>query len=476
MKTKKYKLKNLMRSIISVIMITLYSCGDYFDVTDNPSLVSDPNINGMVSTATFRAAHNSYNIAYITSHYSQYVASATAGSSSDTYEETNNYAVWDAMFFAMSDLYDLITKADEQQAHHHKAIGQTLLAYQLGLVADTWGNAPYTEAFGKVNTLQPKYDDEETLYNEQNLLLDEAIDNFKKENSFPFSTTADLIHGQDIDKWLKTAYALKARVLNKISKKSTYNPKDVLAALDKSYTSNNDNAGMSTFKGINQWAAVARDNENLILHGWLSSNFIDHLNGTKYGVEDPRIKFITEKTIDGNIYIGTRNGEGNIGSNTARDECYISRKSPLTSDDSPIIIVSYAETKMIEAEAALRTNDKARAYKAYTDGIKAHFELLGVSNDETEEYLNRENVAVGENALSLAEIFKEKYVITYLNAEAWNDLRRYDYQHKDFLMPVNAKLDDFIRRVAHPSTERAKNGDNVPPAVPLDTHLWWDKN
>ncbi|ERJ58034.1 SusD/RagB family nutrient-binding outer membrane lipoprotein [Sphingobacterium paucimobilis] len=451
------------------------SCNSYFDLNDNPNLVNNPNINGLLTTATQKAAMNSYRTAYITTNYVQYTASMPPGSSSDNYEPTNPASTWDNLYYALADTYDLITRAEEQHAPHHVAVGQILMAYQIGLVADFWGDAPYSQAFGKVTTLQPKYDTEEELYKAQVEMLDAAITNLQKPNTLPFGKDADLIHQNKSENWLKTAYALKARVLNKVSKKSSYDSDAVLAAIDKAYESNGDDAGMMIFKGINPWAQVAKNNENLELDGWLSTNFIDHMNGATYGTEDPRIGFITEKSVVGNIYIGTRNGMGNIGSNTIKDECYISRKSPLTSDKAPVTIISYAEIKMVEAEAALRGGKKERAYKAYTDGITAHFEKLGVAQNELAAYLFRNYVGVGEDNLTLSDIFREKYTITYLNPEAWNDLRRHDYQLKDFQMPVNAKLPTFIRRLTYPSSERAENGNNVPQQQSLDTKLWWDR-
>jgi len=461
---------------MSLAMLSLNtSCGDYFEVTDNPSLVNNPNINGMLTTATHKAALNSYNVAYIISNYCQYTASPTPGSATDNYEPTNNASTWDALYYALSDLQDLITKSEAEGAQHHLGIGKLLMAYQLGLVADLWGSAPYSEAFLKVNTLQPKFDSEEELFEAQKNLIDEGIANLQQSASATLGQNADLIHGNNVQKWIKTGYALQARLLNKISKKPAYNAAAVLNAIDKSYQSNGDDAGMRIFNGINPWAQVARNNENLLLDGWLSANFINHLNGTKFGFEDPRIKFITEKAQVGNVYIGTVNGQGNIGSNSAKDESYISRKSTLTADTSAVTIISFAEIKMLEAEAALRANNRPRAYQAYLAGIRANFNKIGVSTSELNDYLVRPSVAVGEGNLQLDDIFREKYIITYLNPEAWNDLRRFDYKIKDFKMPVNAKLPTFIRRLAYPSSERAENGNNVPAEVSLDTKLWWDQ-
>lgn len=471
---KTFKFKNILYTSLALLSLNT-SCGDYFEITNNPTLVTDPSINGMLTTATHKAAINSYNFSYIISNYVQYTASSTPGSATDNYEPTNNSSTWDALYYSLSDLHDLITKAEANGAFHHMGIGQLLMSYQLGLVADAWGSAPYSEAFLKVNTLQPKFDSEEQLYEAQNTLINEGITNLQKTSSATLGQNADLIHGNDIQKWIKTGYALQARLLNKISKKSNYNPTAVLSAIDKSLTANTDDAGMKVFNGINPWAQVARNNENLLLDGWLSANFINHLNGTKFGFEDPRIKFITEKAIVGDIYIGTVNGQGNVGSNSLKDECYISRKSPLTADAAPVTIVSFAEVKMIEAEAALKANNRPRAYQAYLDGIKANFEKIGVSTTELNDYLARPSVAVGASNLQIDDIFREKYIITYLNPEAWNDLRRFDYKIKDFNMPLNAKLPTFIRRLAYPSTERAENGANVPAEVSLDTKLWWDQ-
>ena len=471
---KKMKFKNIL--YISLAAVTLNtSCGDYFEVTDNPTLVSNPNINGMLTTATHKAAINSYNLSYIISNYCQYTASSTPGSATDNYEPTNNSGTWDALYYALSDLQDLIDKSEAQGAHHHLGVGQLLMAYQLALVADTWGSAPYSDAFGKTTTLQPKFDSEEELYQAQSKLIEDGIANLQKSTTAALGQNADLIHGNDIQKWIKTGYAFQARLLNKISKKSSYNPSAVLLAVDKALQTNDDDAGMQVFNGINPWAQVARNNDNLLLDGWLSANFINHLNGNKFGFEDPRIRLITEKSVLGNIYIGTVNGQGNVGSNTLKDECYISRKSPLTSDEAPVTIVSYAEIKMIEAEAALHNNNKTRAYDAYLAGIEAHFNKLNVPAAELQDYLSKSSVSVGANNITLDDIFREKYIITYLNAEAWNDLRRFDYKIKDFKMPLNAKLPSFIRRLAYPSTERSENGANVPGDVSLDTRLWWDQ-
>ncbi|WP_347158362.1 SusD/RagB family nutrient-binding outer membrane lipoprotein [Pontibacter chitinilyticus] len=474
-------MKKIFRYTMALVMMTgamfsLQSCDDYFDLKDNPNLVTNPPINAMLSTATQKTGLNSQRVAAVTSYFVQYLASPSPGSSSDTYQITDYTSIWDALYLGMADIYDMKQKAQEEGASEYVGVADVMMAYHLSLVADMFGDAPYTEAFNG-STLTPKFDSQQDLYNQSLQLVDEAITELAKPGSkITLDPDNDLIYGGDVAKWTKFAYGLKARFLNKISKTPAYDPQAVLGAVEHSFTSNADDAQMSVFAVRNPWATVALNNTQLVLDGWLSEQLVEQLNGSTYGVFDPRVAKITEKTVNDD-YKGTPNGTGNIGpaANTVRDESYISRNSPITGDLSPIVIMSYAELKMIEAEAALRVGLTDRAYAAYLEGIRASMDKLEVPAAERDAYLSNPAVAVGAGNLTLDLIFKEKYVTTYLNPEAWNDARRYDYQYADFTLPANAALTDFIRRVAYPEGESSKNSANVPAATPLDTPLWWDQ-
>jgi hypothetical protein len=456
-------------------VIALQGCKKgYFDLNENPNQVAIPSLQTLLTTATHKTGINSYNVGSITSVYVQYLANPSASAASDTYQELDYTSTWDALYFALADISDMKKLAAEQGSSEYVGVANTLIAYHLALVTDLWGDAPFSDAF-IVKTLTPKYDKQEDLYTKGLSLLDSAILELSKTNAtIKLATTSDLIHGGDRTKWLKTAYALKARMLLKLSKTANYKPADVLTAVDNSFKSNADDAGMASFSLRNPWAGVAVSNASLTLGGWLSEQLVDHLNGKTYGVFDPRIRKITDTTVKG-IYIGTVNGAGNRppGNNTVKDECYISVNSPWTAEKAPVIITSFAELKFIEAEAALAT-DPNRAYAAYLAGINANMDKLQVpAGTERTTYITA--ASVGAGALTRALIMKEKYVATYLNPEAWNDARRFDYQYKDFTLPVNAVLNNFIRRLSYPQGERTKNGGNLPQIGSLLDRLWWDK-
>ncbi|WP_162053356.1 SusD/RagB family nutrient-binding outer membrane lipoprotein [Pontibacter pamirensis] len=472
-------MKKIFRYTFALVMMgalfSLQSCEDYFDLDENPNLVNNPPLATMLATTTQKTGLNTQRVANITSYFVQYLAGPVAGGSTDTYQVTDYTSTWDALYLAMADIYDMKQRGIEAGASDYVGVANVLMAYNLSLVTDLWGDAPYSEAFIST-TLTPGFDSQEELYNTSLQLIDEAIAELSRTDSnVLLDPESDLIHGGDKENWIKTAYALKARFLNKLSETASYNPEAVLSAVDNAYTSNADNATMSVFQTRNPWATVALNNENLLLGGWLSEQFVEHLKGTTTGVFDPRIAQITDTTITGE-YIGTPNGVGNVGtaSNTVRDESYISRNSPLTGDESPLILISYPEVKLIEAEAALRAGQTDRAYAAYLEAIEASMDLLEVEPAAAEEYLSDPAVAVGASNLTLDLIFDEKYVVTYLNPEAWNDARRYDYAYEGFELPANADLSTFIRRVAYPQGEASKN-PNTPESPVLSEELWWDE-
>jgi hypothetical protein len=472
--------KYLTVALITAGTVMSSSCKKYFDLDTNPNYVNNPPLQTMMTTATSKAGLNSYNVGSAVAPYVQYIANPTASAASDTYQQVDFSGTWDALYYAMADLTDMKKKAIELNSTEYTGVANVLLSYQLGMVNDLWGSAPFSDAFNPAQ-LSPKYDTQQQLYASCLSLINEAITQLGNTTSaykLSAAPTSDFIHGGDRVKWLKTAYALKARLLNKVSKTTAYDPAAVLAAVSSSYTSNADDAGMASFQTRNPWAGVAVSNAANTLGGWLSEQLIDALNGKTYGLFDPRVRKITDPTPVGNAFIGTTNGAGNKGpaNNTVKDENYVSQKSPWTSDTAPLLIVTYAELKFIEAEAALRSGDRARAYTAYLAGINANMDKLQVAATDPERvaYLSSPIVAVGPAALTLDLIFKEKYVATYLNPEAWNDARRYDYKYKDFTLPANAVLTTFIRRLAYPSVERSENNANIPAIGGLTDRIFWD--
>src|SRR5690606_36489492 len=103
---------------------------------------------------------------------------------------------------------------------------------------------------------------------------------------------------------------LKARYLNHLSKTSEYDPNIILNAVDNGLKGNEDDAQVECFEErFNPWAQIAINNEDLLLGGWISEQFIEALDGTTFGVEDPRLPLMVGTTDDGE-FLGTEHGAG----------------------------------------------------------------------------------------------------------------------------------------------------------------------
>ena len=458
-----------------VLMIILGGCKKYLDINKNPNATDDPPLSGLLANTTSLTANNVFDISDFVSYYVQYLASPSEGSSTDTYQQIDPSGTWGDIYNVLTDLHDMRTFAAKKGLNAYMGVADILTACNLSMASNVWGNLPYSEAFIGVKNLTPKYDDQKALYDTSLLLLDKGIATMQKvTDSDPFEGGSDFIHGGDARAWVKTGFALKARLLNQVSKTTLYDAKKVLAAIDSAYTSNNDDAQVTQFVTNNPWNAAAISNKNLVLDAWLSSYFVNATNGVIYGVFDPRLPEITEPTKN-NDYKGTPNGAGYQGTrNTDHVQNYLDVGKWYSNTNSPLQIITNAECRFIEAEAAFRNNNKPRAYAAYIAGITASMNKLNVSADLINKYITNPKVGVGEANLSLSLIMKEKYVACFLMPVTWVDMRRFDYAYKDFKLPANVELSNFIRRGDYPSSATARNGANVPDWKRTD-RLWWDK-
>ncbi|HRD58458.1 MAG TPA: SusD/RagB family nutrient-binding outer membrane lipoprotein [Ferruginibacter sp.] len=459
--------------LLAVVLLT--SCKKFLDVNDNPNSPTKPPINGLLGQVTYSSALNVYRVGSLSANYVQYFASPNPGSASDIYEEVDASSTWTNLYNTMTDIYDMEKLGASSGSSQHQGVAKILMALNLKMLHDVWGSAPYSQAFTS-ETLTPIYDDAQELYNKCLSLLDEGIALLQQPGSaFDLSTDLDLIHHGEVDAWIKTANALKARFLSLVSKTPNYNANSVLAAINAAYTSNSDDAAITAFDIRNPWAQVAVDNAALVLGGFLSTQYVDMMDGTIYGIFDPRLPLIGTLTQFGD-YRGTPNGLGRVGTGINREESYISTSGFYSSTSSPLFIISYPEIKFLEAEAKFRLgNDMPGAYAAYLDGIRASMNKIGVSAANRDTYVNAPSVSVGASNLTLQLIFKEKYKALFLSPETWNDARRTNYNYTGFSLPANVALPTFIRRLNYPSVELTRNGPNVPSITGLDQKLWWDQ-
>ena len=476
--------------VISLTVISL-SCDDYLggDTNVDPNRAQEVSLNVLLPTTIDATALNHYNLGFETSQIVQYVASATATSSrTDTHDQIRLSTAWRDLYLrALSNANVMAVQAVEQESPHYEGVAKIMLAINLSLATDTWGDVPYSEAFQADNNLTPAYDRQESIYTVIQDLLDEAITALNDDNSLFSPGGDDLVYGGDLSQWVKAAYSLKARYAIHLSEVDTEAASRALTALANGFDSNDDDLQyVYDERNLNPWhkrPALADGTGNASIT--FSEQLIDAMNGTDYGVFDPRLPLIAEN--DGEAeYTGAINGE----------EAGESSNSRFTVDTwystfaAPVLMFTYAESKFIEAEAAFLNNGGTTtsvgstqdAYDAYLAGISAHMDKLGVDPAERDAYLSDPAVAVGVDGLTLELIMKEKYVANFLNPETWVDFRRYDYDpviYNDLELPLEHNPDlngQWIRRVLYPLDELSRNGEEVNKVQQgLEVKVWWDR-
>ena len=469
-------MKKQMKKISAFLLAgtLLGSCSKYLDINQNPNAASQAPIAGLLAHGTNASATSTFDISNITSYYVQYLAAPSQGSDLDTYNPIDPSSTWTYIYDVMTDMSAMRSQAISKNLGAYEGVADILMAYNLHLSLNIWGDLPYSEAFQGATDFTPKLDDQKSLYDTCLSLLDRGISLLgDAANDGQLDANSDFIHGGDNAAWVKTAWLIKARLLNEITKQPDYDPAAVVDALSHSYTSTGDDAQVTLFDGPGPWTQVAINNANLNLDGWLSSNFVNGTNGITYGYFDPRLPVITDPTQFGD-YRGTKNGAGRVGTGTDNEETYLTEDKWYSTSGAPLQIATYAEAKFMESEAQFRAGNKQEAYDAYMAGILAHMQKLQVPDTAITRYTTLPAVAVGKDNLTLTLIMKEKYIACFLLPVSWDDMRRFDYAYKDFTMPTGANLQTFIRRVDYPSVEISTNGTNVP-NVALTDHLWWDK-
>lgn len=396
------------------------------------------------------------------------------------------------------DCYDIInTQGPAAGADHHVGVAKILMAIGLGYLTDVYGDIPYTEAWQINEFKNAKFDSQQDIYTTINTLLTGAIADLQKTPTLPLS--GDLVHGNNPQKWIATAYMLLARYENHLSGvDAAGSATRALAYVDQAKAAGlTSSAGDLTMKFDDQdpnwrnpWLNLFEN--NLII---ASSNFMGYLIGSAYGSWDPRLfaYWNTNSFGAGSPFVdftGKDNGlpTSNVSYSPVGDQGYYGKVN------SPELIAPYFELLFIEAEAALRANNPGRAATALNAAVAAQMgQVAQAGAAHAAQYFSvdlataqgaiaaRENAYIAFNTVTagtvtMEKIMTEKYVAMFtMNLETWTDVRRHDWQFPTYLaLPANAFLSTFIARGLYPQSE-VENNTSTPSGVTMTDKLWWDK-
>lgn len=472
------KIKNIYCCLI--LMTLTIGCDNYLDVNVDPILKPDATVQELLPTAQSYLGEASYQQAYYACQYAQQISSNLGTNGTDTYAEAENAIGWSNFYlYVVPQLNVIIKKAKTNDVPAYSGIAKTLMAYGLGLATANWENIPFSQADQEPQNFLPGYDTQQVIYNSIQTLLDEGIADLGK-NTGPKPGIDDLIYGGDLGKWTRLAYSLKARYLMHLSAKNPKQAADnALIALQNGMKGNADDFQMPyNTKNLSPWySRVALANSTGNLSVTYGSTFVDLMNGKVQGITDPRIaKVVTLKTGQ-TTYSGVFPGS-NTGSTV--DFTVRSWHSTIT---SPILMMTYAEVKAIEAEARFLSANGTfeskggpeSAHQAYLEIARANMTKVGVADADMTTYLTSPAVNVGATQLTLLHILREKYKAMFLVGDIWTDVRKYNYW--DFPLPQNMNVElggKRIQRMKYPSSELTRNSDHAEANLKTpETSMWF---
>jgi hypothetical protein len=366
----------------------------------------------------------------------------------------------------MKELDVMIGKSTALSAPHFRGVARVLLAQSLGNATDVFGDVPFSQAFQGGANFTPKYDTQQDVYNRIQTLLDSAIIDLSAATSSSSPGAEDLIFNGNRPRWIRAAWTLKARYAIHLSKRNPQqSAQQALQFLANGMQSSTDDMQL-IFGSTDDQSNPLYQFDGLRNDIRVNSSFIKLLNR----LNDPRRPLFAQK----------------IGADTTTLGAYYA------SVNSPVVMISFAEAKFIEAEANLMLNNADAAKTAFTNAIRGS--LTSISSGASAilpaipssqipttaaitAFLAQESV-VPAGALTMERLIEQKYIALYPSSEVWTDWRRTGFPK---LTPVVESGQTAIpRRFPYPQSEKLFNATNWTAAggssasAFLYTRVWWD--
>jgi hypothetical protein len=351
------------------------------------------------------------------------------------------------------------------------AILDIMEVYTFGILVNSFGNIPYTEALNAAK-LFPKYDDAKTV--SADLITRLNADIAKLDASAAgFTSSEDVVYKGSVSKWVKFANTLRMKLAMIVADENASAAKTAVEASDAGAISASSDNGLFTYLS-------ASPNQNplhvdIVLGGRQDYIAAKDLMDKLIGWNDPRKS----------AYFSTNNAGNYAGGIVGKVNTYVdfSRAgAKVIAADAPYVLADYVETEFLRAEAKERGfNVAGTAEQHYNNAITASILYWGGSAADAAAYLAQPEVAYTTAAGNWKQkIGTQKWIALYNRSyETWTELRRLDYPV--ITAPVNAKS-GFPTRLTYPNTEQTLNGTSYTAAAAaiggdvLTTKLFWDKN
>ena len=418
--------------------------------------------------------------------------------------------VWGSSYAALKNARIVIAKCSAGGSQEGnlitKGIAEVLAAYNSAVIADMFGDTPYSEAAlinatGSPKFMNPKIDSQKDIYVAVMQLLNDAVVDLKGTDA-PGRDMAgyDLLFNGNKASWLKLAYGLKARYTMRLLARSTAKPADLQNVVDNvnlSFTSAANQAAFKIYDAANlnplfdfQWSR-----DGLAASESMSQKLIER--------NDPRLRRVF---VDPNWMqmTGASDKAFFMAPNGANDEAkyYYNTSVFVFSQTAPTLLMSYHEVLFLKAEALARLGNTAEAKATLKNAVVAAIANTEVSvsaamnaptvvsnggltettaaitPDEAATYFDT-SVTPLFTANPLKEVMNQKYLAFFgasgESTECFSDIRRMKALNENLVTlknPLNAS--QFPLRCPYGSDDTTNN-PNVKSAYGDGTYVYTDK-
>lgn len=420
--------------------------------------------------------------------------------------------VWGSTYAALKNARIVIAKCSvggkEEGNQVTKGIAEVLAAYNSAIIADMFGDAPWSEAAvvnedGSPKFMNPKIDTQKDIYIGVLKYIDDAIVDLKGTDALGAIGSYDLLYSGNKASWLKFAYGLKARYTMRLLARSAAVNADLQSVIDNvnlSFTSAANQAAFSIYDASNlnplfdfQWSR-----DGLAASESMSQKLIER--------NDPRLRRVF---VDANWMqmTGASDKAFFMAPNGANDEAkyYYNTSVFVFSQTAPTLLMSYHEVLFLKAEALARLGNAALAKTTLKDAVVAaiantEINVSAAMNAPTPNLpangggLTETTAAITAleaatyfdtsvtplfTANPLKEVMNQKYLAFFgasgESTECFNDIRRMKALNENFVTlknPLNASK--FPLRCPYGSDDTTNN-PNVKTAYGDGTYVYTEK-
>lgn len=383
---------------------------------------------------------------------------------------------WSNLYMTLKNARIAMAQCDEGKRDEGnnvtKGIAEVLAAYNSALIADMFGNAPFSEAAvvdkaGLPVYMNPKMETQEEIYKGVMQYLDDAIAHLQQSDVLPIGAS-DLLYAGSTKKWIQFAYGLKARYTMRLLNRSADRTKDLEAILDyisKSFASADEQAEFALYdsNNINPLFGFYDARAALALSQSLCEKLAER--------NDPRIQRailspMIEVGEDYKLYQVTDVTDPHFvpapnGSPKQSMQAY-GVSAFMYAQTAPTVLLSYHELQFLKAEALCRLNRLPEAEEALKEGVVAGLLNAEAAIESAEDYLGADLIPVNATLdetvakdyfdnevkpLFTANPLKETMIQKYLAfwgasgeaTEMYNDIRRWKAEGNEYITLKNTR-------------------------------------